>query len=59
MKSLAEHIKDEYRGCNAACARAYGVERNQVQQWLRAKKPVYVVDGALVAIIKSAPDPQL
>ena len=56
LKSLADHIADEYGGNNSACARAYGVERNQVQQWLRAKKPVFVLDGALVNLIRPAPE---
>ena len=55
LKSLADHIAEQYSGNNSACARAYGVERNQVQQWLNAKNPVYVIDGALVKLVRTAP----
>lgn len=48
-------IAEHYGGNNSACARAYGVERNQVQQWLNAKNPVYVIDGALVKLVRTAP----
>lgn len=55
LQSLADHIAESYGGNNSACARAYGVERNQVQQWLNAKNPVYVIDGALVKLVRPAP----
>lgn len=55
FQSLADHIAEQYGGNNSACARAYGVERNQVQQWLNAKNPVYVINGALVKLVRPAP----
>lgn len=55
LQSLADHITEQYGGNNSACARAYGVERNQVQQWLNAKNPVYVIDGVLVKLVRTAP----
>jgi len=52
LKSLAEFIKTEHEGNNSSFARFVGVERNQVQQWLKAKKPVFVVNGKLIRVIR-------
>lgn len=52
MQTLAEYIEAEHNGNQSAFAASLGVARNQVQQWLKAKKPVYVVDGKLVQVIR-------
>lgn len=53
LQTLSEHIKEEYGGNQSECARAYGVERNQVKQWLGAVKPVCVLDdGRLITVIR-------
>ena len=56
LKSLADHIEENYNGNNSACARAYRVERNQVQQWLEAKKPIFVINNTLVSIVRELPE---
>ena len=53
---LADYISKHHSGNNSDLARAVGVERNQVQQWLNAKKPVYVSDGKLVQVIRELKD---
>ena len=50
--SLSDFICEKYGGNHIAFARDIGVQRNQIQQWLNAKKPVYVVDGKLVQVIR-------
>jgi ABC-type branched-subunit amino acid transport system substrate-binding protein len=55
-QSLAEYISKHHSGNNSDFARSIGVERNQVQQWLNAKKPVYVIDGKLVQVIRELKD---
>lgn len=52
LKSLAAFIEDEHSGNNSAFARRLGVKRNQIHQWLNAKKPVFVVGGKLVQVMK-------
>ena len=53
FQKLADHINSYYGGNNSEFGRAYGVERNQVQQWLKAKKPVLVLpDGCLIQVIR-------
>jgi hypothetical protein len=52
LQSLVDFIAAEHGGNNSAFARFLDVERNQVQQWLKAKKPVFVIDGKLVHLIR-------
>jgi DNA-binding transcriptional regulator YiaG len=52
LKSLADFIDDEHGGNNSAFAKRLGVERNQVQQWLKAQKPVYVYEKKLVTVVR-------
>jgi|APSaa5957512493_1039668.scaffolds.fasta_scaffold154093_2 hypothetical protein len=52
MKSLSDHISSKHDGNNSQFARAIDVKRNQIHQWLNAKKPVFVVDGKLVQVIR-------
>lgn len=52
MKTLSDYIEEHYNGNQSEFGRSLGVERSQVQQWLKAKKPVYVVDGKLVQVIR-------
>ncbi len=52
LKSLADYIEEKHGGNNAAFARSIDVERHQVQQYLSAKKPVYVCAGKLVQVIR-------
>lgn len=55
LQCLADYIAEHHGGNNAAFGRTIkpsGVERHQVQQWLNAKKPVYVLGGKLVQVIR-------
>lgn len=52
LKSLADYIQENHNGNQSAFARAVGVERMTVNQWLKAKKPVFVVDNKLVQVIR-------
>lgn len=52
LKRLADYIDENYGGNQSAFARANGLERSQVQQYLKAKKPVFVLDGKLVQVIR-------
>ena len=52
LKSLDEFIEDEHGGNQSAFAKRAGVERNQVAQWLNAKKPVFVCENKLVSEIR-------
>ena len=52
LQSLADYIAENHDGNNSDFARAVGVERHQVQQWLKAAKPVFVIDGKLVAVLR-------
>jgi hypothetical protein len=52
LQSLADYIQEHYNGNQSEFGRAVRVERSQVQQWLKAKKPVYVVDDKLVQVIR-------
>lgn len=58
MIPLKDYIDKEHGGNNSAFARSICVKRNQVQQWLGAKKPVYVVDGNLIQVLKTLKDQQ-
>ena len=55
MQPLADHIAEHYEGNQSAFARAYGIERQSVRQYLTAKKPVYMVGGKIVQIIRDQP----
>ena len=52
LQSLADYITENHGGNQAAFGRAHDLQRAQVQQYLNAKKPVYVVDGKLVQVIR-------
>ena len=52
LKSLADYITDNFDGNQSAFGRAHDLQRAQVQQYLNAKKPVYVVDNKLVQVIR-------
>lgn len=52
LQSLADYIQAHFNGNQSAFARANGLQRAQVQQYLNAKKPVFVVDGKLVQVIR-------
>ncbi len=56
LQSLSDFIAANHGGNNSDFARLAGVERNQVQQWLNAKKPVYVVNGKLIQVIRELKD---
>lgn len=53
MKTLTDYIQEHYNGNQSEFGRKLGVERTQVRQWLKAKKPVYVVDDKLVQVIRN------
>jgi hypothetical protein len=51
---LADYIRVQYNGNQSAFGRVYGVPREQVRQWLRAKKPVLVTSGgAIVSVLRT------
>lgn len=52
IKGLADYIADNFDGNQSAFGRAHNLQRAQVQQYLKAKKPVYVVDNKLVQVIR-------
>lgn len=41
MKTLVEHINEHHNGNKAAFARAQGVTRQQVNQWINSDYRVY------------------
>ena len=51
MIQLQEYIDTKHGGNKSAFARAVGVMPQSVDQWLKAKKPVYVYKDKLMAII--------
>jgi hypothetical protein len=53
MKSLQDHITENHNGNKSAFGRAHGLIRQEVNQYLNAKKPVFVIDGKLVQIIRN------
>ena len=56
LQSLPDFISQNHGGNNSDFARSAGVERNQVQQWLNAKKPVFVIDGKLIQVVRELKD---
>lgn len=52
LQSLANYIQERYNGNQSEFGRAHGLQRAQVQQYLKAKKQVCVVDNKLVQIIR-------
>ena len=57
LKSLADHIADNYESNQSAFARSIGVPRDQVRVWLRAQKPIYVDgEGRLWALVRDVGD---
>ena len=52
LQSLADYIKENFDGNQSAFGRAHDLQRAQVQQYLNAKKPVFVVCGKLVQVIR-------
>ena len=52
MQTLAEYIEQHYGGNQSAFGRAHDLTRAQVHQYLNAKKPVHVIDGKLVQVIR-------
>lgn len=52
LQSLADYIKENFDGNQSAFGRAHDLQRAQVQQYLNAKKPVFVVSGKLVQVIR-------
>lgn len=52
LQSIADFITDNFDGNQSAFGRAHSLQRAQVQQYLNAKKPVYVVDNKLVQVIR-------
>lgn len=52
LKPLAKHIEQSYGNNQSAWGRANDLDRSQVGQFLKAKKPVCVVDGHLVAVLR-------
>lgn len=52
LQGLSDYIEEHYNGNQSAFGRAHGLQRAQVQQYLNAKKPVFVVDNRLVQVIR-------
>lgn len=52
LQLLSDYIAEHYSGNQSAFGRAHGLQRAQVQQYLNAKKPVCVVGGKLVQVIR-------
>lgn len=50
MKTLKQYVNKKYAGNVSACARANGVTRQAVEQWLKAKHPFYVINGRLLQL---------
>ena len=53
---LIDYIHQYYDGNQSAFARAAGVERQQIRQYLNAKKEVFVVDGKIVTVLRELND---
>lgn len=49
LKSLADYIAENYKGNQSAFARANGVQRAQVSQWLKAE---YIVIGDKLCAVR-------
>lgn len=58
LQSLADYIDEHYNGNRSAFANANNVVRQQVNGWLNAAKPVYVVGGKMVAVLRSLEPPR-
>lgn len=56
LQSLADYIAENFDGNQSAFGRAHDLQRSQVQQYLSAKKPVYVVGDKLVQVIRDLND---
>lgn len=52
LQSLADYIQEHHNGNQSEFGRSLGLTRAQVYQYLNAKKPVYVVEGKLVQVIR-------
>lgn len=50
MITLKQFINEKYAGNVSACARANGVTRQAVENWMKAKHPFYVIDGRLLQL---------
>lgn len=55
--TLIEYIEQHYDGVKARFARATGVERQQVTQWI--DKGFIVVDGVLYSPRRELPSPKI
>ena len=51
LQPLAKHIEQHYEGNKSAFAHAFGISRQHLNGYFKAKKPVYVLGGKLVQII--------
>ncbi|MCA9340427.1 MAG: hypothetical protein KDA17_05925 [Candidatus Saccharibacteria bacterium] len=58
LQSLADYIDEHYNGNRNAFATANFVTRQQVNGWLNAAKPIYVVDGKMVAAVRDLEPPR-
>ena len=52
LQSLADYIEEKYGGNQNAFSIANGCPRQQVTRWLKAEKPIFVVDGKMVALLR-------
>jgi DNA-binding transcriptional regulator YdaS (Cro superfamily) len=59
MMSLSEYIKINHGGNRSAFARAIGVKRFHISNWLKSSTPVYVVDGKVVRLMLDFNDMRL
>lgn len=53
MQSLQDHIQENYNGNQSAFGRDHGLLKQEVRQYLKAKKPVFVIEGLLVQVIRN------
>lgn len=58
LQSLADYIDEHYSGNRNAFAAFNFVTRQQVNGWLNAAKPIYVVDGKMVAVVRDLEPPR-
>lgn len=58
LQSLADYIQEHHNGNQSEFGRSQDLTRAQVYQYLNAKKPVYVVDGKLVQVMRDLNRPE-